>query len=85
MDDYRPGAAIRLGDDADNVRYDATKKHCMSDSDGRPGGNQSARGKVLGEVKLAGHPESFQLERGPHARSSMCQRRVISRSSTAGR
>src|SRR6516225_244172 len=25
-DDYRPGASIRLGDDSDNVRYDATAR-----------------------------------------------------------
>jgi len=64
-DDYRAGAMIRLGDDADNVRYDASAKRVYV---GFGGGAIAAidpvAAKVIGAAKLAGHPESFQLERG---------------------
>ena len=63
-DDYRLGAAIRLGDDADNVRYDAVAKRLYV---GFGGGALAAidpgAGRLLGQVKLPAHPESFQLER----------------------
>jgi len=62
--DYHPTRAVRLGDDSDNVRYDRTAKRLFV---GFGGGALAAidpsDGKVLGEAKLAGHPESFQLER----------------------
>jgi DNA-binding beta-propeller fold protein YncE len=62
--DYRMGASVSLGDDSDNVRYDAVAKRTYT---GYGGGALAAfsatDGKVLGQVKLAGHPESFQLER----------------------
>ena len=66
-DDYRPGAMVRLGDDADNVRYDATaKRFYVGFGGGALAAVDPAAGKLLGQVKLAGHPESFQLERnGP--------------------
>src|SRR5260221_5626765 len=57
---------VSLGDDADNVRYDLAAKRLYV---GYGGGGLAALdsdGKRLGEVPLAGHPESFQLERnGP--------------------
>ena len=63
-DDYRPGAVVRLGDDADNVRYDAAAKRLyVGFGDGALAAIDPAAGKLLGQVKLAGHPESFQLER----------------------
>ena len=63
-DDYRPGAVVRLGDDADNVRYDTVaKKLFVGFGDGALAAIDPAAGKLLGQVKLAGHPESFQLER----------------------
>jgi DNA-binding beta-propeller fold protein YncE len=63
----RPGPIVELGDDADNVRYDAAAKRLFV---GYGGGALAAvdpgDAKVLGRVALAGHPESFQLERsGP--------------------
>jgi DNA-binding beta-propeller fold protein YncE len=62
-DDYRQGAAVRLGDDSDNVRYDAAAKRLyVGFGAGALAAVDPAAGKVLGEVKLAGHPESFQLE-----------------------
>src|SRR5205085_11442127 len=66
-DDYTLGRMIRLGDDSDNVRYDAPAKRLYV---GFGGGALAAidpsAGTMLGLAKLAGHPESFQLERsGP--------------------
>ena len=61
--DYRPGTAIRLGDDADNVRYDAAARRLyVGYGDGALAAIDPAAGKLLGQVKLPGHPESFQLE-----------------------
>ena len=63
-DDYRPGAVVRLGDDADNVRYDAAGRRLyVGYGDGALAVIDPAAGTVLGRTKLAGHPESFQLER----------------------
>jgi DNA-binding beta-propeller fold protein YncE len=63
-DDLRLGQAIRLGDDADNVRYDATAKRLyVGYGAGAIATVNPADGKTLGEAKLPGHPESFQLER----------------------
>lgn len=62
--DYRPTKAVRLGDDSDNVRYDpAAKRLFVGFGGGALAAISPADGKVLGEAKLAGHPESFQLER----------------------
>jgi len=66
-DDYRPGAMVRLGDNADNVRYDAIAKRVyVGFGSGALAAVDPAVGKLLGQVKLPSHPESFQLERnGP--------------------
>ena len=64
VDDYRSGASVRLGDDSDNVRYDASAKRLyVGFGGGALASINPADGKVLANVKLAGHPESFQLER----------------------
>jgi DNA-binding beta-propeller fold protein YncE len=64
ISDYHPTKAVKLGEDSDNVRYDVTAKRLFV---GFGGGVLAAvspsDGKVLGEAKLAAHPESFQLER----------------------
>jgi len=63
-DDYRPGAMVRLGDDADNVRYDASARRVyVGYGSGALAAIDATAHNVVGEVKLAGHPESFQLER----------------------
>src|SRR6185295_13246916 len=63
-EDYRPGASVRLGDDSDNVRYDASAKRLyVGFGGGALASVNPADGKVLASVKLSGHPESFQLER----------------------
>jgi len=64
-EDYRTGSTIRLGDDADNVRYDAAAKRVyVGFGSGALAAIDPAAAKVLAQAKLAGHPESFQLERG---------------------
>ncbi len=64
VDDYRPGLSVRLGDDSDNVRYDGSAKRLyVGFGGGALASINPADGKVLATVKLAGHPESFQLER----------------------
>jgi len=63
-EDYRPGPATRLGDDADNVRYDPPAKRVyVGFGSGALAAIDAMTAKVVGEAKLAGHPESFQLER----------------------
>lgn len=66
-DDYRFGKVISLGEDSDNVRYDPTATRLyVGYGSGALAAIGPTDGKVLGRVKLAGHPESFQLERtGP--------------------
>src|SRR4051812_45803273 len=63
-DDYHLLRAVSLGDDSDDVRYDAAARRLYV---GYGGGAIAAvtpgDGKVLGRAVLAGHPESFQLER----------------------
>jgi len=60
---------VRLGDDADNVRYDAkTSRIYVGYGDGALAAIDARDGTVLGQVRLSGHPESFQLEQdGPRA------------------
>jgi DNA-binding beta-propeller fold protein YncE len=63
-EDLRTGPMVRLGDDSDNVRYDAAAKRLyVGYGGGALAAIDPATAKVLGEVKLAAHPESFQLER----------------------
>jgi len=62
-DDYRATQMIRLGDDSDNVRYDASAKRIyVGFGSGALAAISPADAKVLAEAKLGGHPESFQLE-----------------------
>jgi DNA-binding beta-propeller fold protein YncE len=63
-DDFGRLRTISLGNDSDNVRYDASGKRMYV---GFGGGALAAvnplDGTVIAETKLAAHPESFQLER----------------------
>jgi DNA-binding beta-propeller fold protein YncE len=62
--DFHLTKTVRLGDDSDNVRYDVVADRLfVGFSRGALAAIDPADGKVLGEVKLSGHPESFQLER----------------------
>jgi len=63
-DDNRAGPSVKLGDDSDNVRYDAAAKRLyVGFGSGALAAIDPSGGRVVGQAKLAGHPESFQLER----------------------
>jgi DNA-binding beta-propeller fold protein YncE len=65
VNDFRPARAVHLGDDSDNVRYDPVAKRVfVGYGSGALAAIRSRDGTVLGEARLAGHPESFQLEGG---------------------
>jgi DNA-binding beta-propeller fold protein YncE len=56
---------VSFGEDADNLRYDsATRQIYVGYGQGGLGVIDAQNGKRLGEIKLDGHPESFQLEKG---------------------
>jgi len=55
---------VVLSGDADNVRYDAKTRRVYVGYGSGALSILDADGKTLGDVKLAGHPESFQLEAG---------------------
>ena len=59
--------SIKFSDDADNIRYDAAARRVyVGYGSGGLGIIDAATGDQLGEIKLDGHPESFQLEKsGP--------------------
>jgi DNA-binding beta-propeller fold protein YncE len=62
--DYHPVEATRLGNDSDNVRYDpAAHRLFVGFGAGALAAINPGDGRLLGQAKLAGHPESFQLER----------------------
>jgi DNA-binding beta-propeller fold protein YncE len=55
---------IKLSDDADNIRYDAANQRVyVGYGSGALGSVDVATGEQIGEIKLKGHPESFQLEK----------------------
>ena len=61
--DFHALRTIALGDDADNVRYDAAaKRFYVGYGSGALAAIDSTAGRPAGRVPLAGHPESFQLE-----------------------
>jgi len=54
--------SIQLGDDADNVRYDATeKKIYVGYGSGSIAIIDASSFKLITQIKLSGHPESFQI------------------------
>jgi YVTN family beta-propeller protein len=64
---YAPGAVIKFDDDADNLRYDAVARLLyVGYGGGALGIIDVTKDVVVGSIALAGHPESFQLEKsGP--------------------
>jgi YVTN family beta-propeller protein len=59
----QPVGQLSLKDDADNVRYDiATKQIYVGFGTGGIAIINSAEGKQVGSIKLAAHPEAFELE-----------------------
>jgi YVTN family beta-propeller protein len=62
-DTHTPGPALPLGDDADNVRYDANASFVyVGYGDGAIAAIDPKDGKLVAHAAVAGHPESFQLE-----------------------
>jgi DNA-binding beta-propeller fold protein YncE len=59
--------SIKFSDDADNIRYDAANRRVyVGYGSGALGIMDVVTGERIGESKLKGHPESFQLEKsGP--------------------
>jgi DNA-binding beta-propeller fold protein YncE len=56
-------SSLNLGDDADNVRYDPTTGQILVGYGGGAIATIDAKTvKTAGNIKLSGHPESFQLE-----------------------
>ena len=56
-------ASLKLGGDADNVRYDpAAKTLYVAYGEGAIAAIDPSKGAKLWEVRLAGHPEAFALE-----------------------
>ncbi|HWU72408.1 MAG TPA: hypothetical protein VN137_02925 [Sphingomonas sp.] len=63
--DRREIAALRLGDDADNVRIDTRKGHVIVGyGSGALAVIDPATHRLLSAVKLSGHPEGFRLAGG---------------------
>jgi len=59
----KPAKTIAFGADADNLRYDATRKRLyVGYGNGALGAYDTARGARLPDVALDAHPESFQLD-----------------------
>ena len=66
-DPLRQLSVLDIGEDADNIRYDAAEKRLyIGYGSGALGAVDASALKRLGDIKLAGHPESLQLEKtGP--------------------
>jgi DNA-binding beta-propeller fold protein YncE len=63
---YEPIKSIKLGDDADNVRFDTDKKHVYVGYGSGALAVMNGDGTKVAEINLDAHPESFQLEKnGP--------------------
>jgi DNA-binding beta-propeller fold protein YncE len=61
---YQQVGELNLGDDADNVRYDASAKRIyVGFGDGGIAVISAADGKSIASIKLAAHPEAFTLDK----------------------
>lgn len=61
---YQPVGDLNLGDDADNVRYDASAKRIYAGfGNGGIAVISAADGKSIASIKLTAHPEAFTLEK----------------------
>ena len=64
---YQAIGEINFKDDADNVRYDnSSKRIYVGFGGGGIGIINAAEGKTVGSIKLAAHPEAFELEKQGH-------------------
>jgi DNA-binding beta-propeller fold protein YncE len=63
--DLRLVTSVALGEDADNVRFDAAARRVyVGYGSGAIAAIDAADGRKVAEVAVGGHPESFQLESG---------------------
>jgi DNA-binding beta-propeller fold protein YncE len=61
---FQPVGELDFKDDADNVRYDSSSKQIyVGFGSGGIGIINSTDGKRIGSIKLAAHPEAFELEK----------------------
>jgi len=61
---FRTERKIDFADDADNLRYDSTTHRVyVAYGSGAIGVIDAVGGTRLGDIKLAGHPESFQIDK----------------------
>ena len=60
---YEPIKSIKVGDDADNIRFDATTKHVYVGYGSGALAVLNEDGTKVAEIGLDAHPESFQLEK----------------------
>ena len=66
-DSFQLIGKVDFADDADNVRYDsASKRIYVGFGGGGIGIINAVDGKQVGSIKLAAHPEAFELERQGH-------------------
>jgi len=66
-DSFQLIAKVDFVDDADNVRYDSVSKEIyVGFGSGGIGIINAVDGKQVGSIKLAAHPEAFELERQGH-------------------
>ena len=66
-DSFQLIGKVDFADDADNVRYDnASKRIYVGFASGGIGIINVVDGKQVGSIKLAGHPEAFELEKQGH-------------------
>src|SRR5438046_3784419 len=64
---YQAIGEINFKDDADNVRYDnSSKRIYVGFGSGGIGIINAAEGKTVRSIKLAAHPEAFELEKQGH-------------------
>ena len=78
--DFGALGALKLGDDADNIRIDtAANQVIVGYGSGALAMLDATSGSKVGEIPLSEHPESFQLEGAVRAFSSMCPMRSTSR------
>jgi YVTN family beta-propeller protein len=63
---YKPIISVNLGDDADNIRFDAQRKQIYAGYGDGGLAVMSEEGANLRKIQFDSHPESFQLEKnGP--------------------
>jgi DNA-binding beta-propeller fold protein YncE len=76
---YEPIKSIKLGDDADNVRFDAGNKHIYVGYGSGALAVMNEDGTKVAEIPVDAHPESFQLERnGPRLFVNLPKSRKVS-------